>query len=50
MQVSKVKRLKELEADAARKKTADSKTGPPERMYAELSLQNEVIKEALAKK
>nr|WP_240543551.1 hypothetical protein [Spirosoma foliorum] len=24
--------------------------GPPERMYAELSLQNEVIKEALAKK
>ncbi|WP_461114377.1 transposase [Spirosoma jeollabukense] len=40
MQVSEVKRLKELEDENRRLK----------KMYAELSLQNEVIKEALAKK
>lgn len=40
IQVSEVKRLKELEDENRRLK----------KMYAELSLQNEVIKEALAKK
>ncbi len=40
MQVSEVKRLKELEDENRRLK----------KMYAELSLQNEIIKEALAKK
>ncbi len=40
MQVSEVKRLKELEEENRRLK----------KMYAELSLQNEIIKEALAKK
>ncbi|WP_338874883.1 transposase [Spirosoma sp. SC4-14] len=40
IQVSEVKRLNELEEENHRLK----------KMYAELSLQNEVIKEALAKK
>lgn len=40
LQVSEVKRLKELEDENRRLK----------KMYAELSLQNEIIKEALAKK
>lgn len=40
MQISEVKRLKELEDENRRLK----------KMYAELSLQNEIIKEALAKK
>jgi len=40
MQVSEVKRLKELEEENRRLK----------KMYAELSLQNEIIKEALSKK
>lgn len=40
MQVSEVKRLKELEDENRRLK----------KMFAELSLQNEIIKEALTKK
>lgn len=40
MQISEVKRLKELEDENRRLK----------KMYAELSLQNEIIKEALGKK
>lgn len=40
MQISEVKRLKELEDENRRLK----------KMYAELSLQNEIIKEALSKK
>lgn len=40
MQVSEVKRLKELEEENRRLK----------KVYAELSLQNEIIKEALTKK
>ena len=40
MQVSEVKRLKELEDENRRLK----------KMFAELSLQNEIIKEALSKK
>ncbi|GAB3719401.1 hypothetical protein GCM10027592_62890 [Spirosoma flavus] len=40
MQIFEVKRLKELEDENRRLK----------KMYAELSLQNEIIKEALAKK
>ena len=40
IQVSEVKRLKELEEENRRLK----------KMYAELSLQNEIIKEALSKK
>ncbi|GAB2559584.1 hypothetical protein GCM10027190_06770 [Spirosoma areae] len=45
MQVSEVKRLKELEDENRRLKKM-YRTGEP----AELSLQNEIIKEALAKK
>lgn len=45
MEVSELKRMKDLEEENRRLKKR-----PPLRMYAELSLEHEVVKEALKKK